>query len=215
MDQKMIVPVEAVFTQYASLPVNYVPTPSGPYREYRKTAQLTQQPGRPRLATPAATTTPALSSLPLGSRVLMWKQDPAVSDLGVRKCFLPGVMLQGPRDARIANGQPGIAAVSPNAFGDFIMSPNSEQFDAVHTFAVVRQTLTLYQRALATQDGAAPLPWEWNDGENTEPLQVFPHGLPNVMNAFYSRDDQALRFGDFIPSGDSERVYTCRSFDIV
>jgi hypothetical protein len=44
---------------------------------------------------------------------------------------------------------------------------------------------------------------------------VFPYGLPNVMNAFYSRSQACLKFGDFIPSGATERVYTCRSFDIV
>jgi hypothetical protein len=211
MDQKVIVPVEAVLTKWSSLPVAYVPTPSAPYRLHRKAAQLTEQPGKPRLVRSAATQTLP----PPGSRVLMWKQDPAVSELGVRKSFLPGLVLQGPRDARIVNGQPGISAVSPNSFGDFILSPNTDQFDAVHTFAVVRQTLTLYQRALADGADAPPLPWQWNDGDNTSPLQVFPHGLPNVMNAYYSRDDRELRFGDFIPSGAAERVFTCRSFDIV
>ena len=43
----------------------------------------------------------------------------------------------------------GIAPVSPNAFGDFVSTPGTPQVDAVHTFAVVRQTLTRYQRALA------------------------------------------------------------------
>lgn len=32
MDQKVIVPVEAVLTKCVSLPVGYVPTPSAPYR---------------------------------------------------------------------------------------------------------------------------------------------------------------------------------------
>ncbi|MFA9215768.1 MAG: hypothetical protein ACEQSK_01560 [Sphingomonadaceae bacterium] len=210
MDQKVIVPVEAVLTKSVALPVGYVPTPSAPYREHRKTAQLLMQPGAPRATTPQAA-----SPFPPGSRVLIWKQDPSVSDLGTRKSFLPGVILQGPRDARIASGAPGIAPVSPNAFGDFILSPNTDQFDAVHTFAIVRQTLTMYQRALAAGGTEAPLPWQWNGASNTTPLQVFPHGLPNVMNAYYSRSDQALKFGDFIPSGASERVYTCRSLDIV
>ncbi|MRV75320.1 hypothetical protein GJ700_26745 [Duganella sp. FT92W] len=194
----------------ATAPVSYVPTPSAPYRAHRKAAQLTQQPGQPRLGDAAATT-------PLGARVLIWKQDPSVTELGTRKAFLPGVILAGPRDARIANGAPGIAPVSPNAFGDFILPPDTEQFDAVHTFAVVRQTLTLYQRALAQASGGAPaqLPWQWNSQRNTDPLKVFPHGLPDVMNAYYSRSERALKFGDFVPSGEAGRVFTCRSFDIV
>ncbi len=211
MDQKVIVPVEAVLTKCASLPVSYVPTPSAPYRQHRKNVQLTVQPGRPRRVPMPA----EQAAVPLGSRVLIWKQDPSVSDLGTRKVFLPGLVLQGPRDARISFGEPGIAPVNPNAFGDFVVSPNTDQFDAIHTFAVVRLTLSMYQRALASGGNAAPLPWQWNGASNTAPLKVFPHGLPNVMNAFYSRNDKALKFGDFIPSGATDRVFTCRSFDIV
>lgn len=195
----------------ATAPVSYVPTPSAPYRAHRKAVQLTQQPGLPRPGSAPG------ADAPLGARVLIWKQDPSVTELGTRKAFLPGVILAGPRDARIANGAPGIAPVSPNAFGDFILPPDTEQFDAVHTFAVVRQTLTLYQRALAQASGGAQaqLPWQWNSQRNTDPLKVFPHGLPDVMNAYYSRSERALKFGDFIPSGETGRVFTCRSFDIV
>jgi hypothetical protein len=35
------------------------------------------------------------------------------------------------------------------------------------------------------------------------------------MNAFYSRSQSSLKFGDFVPSGQADRIYTCRSFDIV
>jgi hypothetical protein len=93
--------------------------------------------------------------------------------------------------------------------------PDTPQFDAVHTYAVVRQTLTMYQRALSTAGSTMPLPWQWNSSVDTSPLQVHPYGLPNVMNAYYSRAQACLKFGDFIPPGESKRVYTCRSFDIV
>jgi hypothetical protein len=128
---------------------------------------------------------------------------------------LPGIVLDGPRDARIVSGDPGIAPVSPNAFGDFITTPDSPQFDAVHTFAVVRQTLTMYQRALSAAGSEMPLPWQWNSSVDTAPIQVYPYGLPNVMNAFYSRTQCCLKFGDFVPGGQESRVFTCRSFDIV
>lgn len=197
-----------------TLPVSFVPTPSALYRAHRKSAQLLQQPSLPRLKDTALPTR-AAAAPPAGARVLIWKQDPSVSEIGTRKIFLPGVILQGPRDARITYGEPGIAPVSPNAFGDFIMAPDTDQFDAVHAFAVVRLTLTMYQRVLSRADKSAPLPWAWNSGSNTDPLQVFPHGLPNVMNAYYSRSDRALKFGDFVPTGGAGRVFTCRSFDIV
>lgn len=215
MDQKVIVPgLEAVLATRPELPVGFVPTPSAPYRTHRKVAKLTEQPGYPRLRT-APGVPPPVPATSAGARVLMWKQDPSVSDVGTRKAFLHGVILEGPRDARITFGQPGIAPVSPNAFGDFIVPPDTEQFDAVHTFTVVRQTLTMYQRVLAADDSGALLPWAWNSGNNTAPLQVFPHGLPDVMNAYYSRTERALKFGHFIPSGAPERMFTCRSFDIV
>jgi hypothetical protein len=197
-------------------PVSYIPTPSAPYRIHRKSVQQVIEPGMPKVDLhPLPIPIPIPLPFSFGARVLMWKQDPSVSEIGTRKAFLPGIVLQGPRDARLVNGAPGIAPVSPNAFGDFILSPGTDQFDAVHTYAVVRQTLTMYQRALASGGSAAPLPWQWNSGSNGDPLQVFPHGLPNVMNAFYSRGQKALKFGDFVPNGTTDRVFTCRSFDIV
>jgi hypothetical protein len=206
-------------------PVGFVPTPTASYRQHRKAAQLLDQPGRPRLQTGPGSASaqednqPGDVPLPYasGARVLMWKQDPSVDEIGTRKVFLPGVVLAGPRDARIVSmaGDGGIPPVEPNAFGDFVTMPDTPQFDAVHTFAVVRQTLTMYQRALSTAGSAMPLPWQWNSSVDTSPLQVWPYGLPNVMNAYYSRSQACLKFGDFVPAGETARVYTCRSFDIV
>jgi hypothetical protein len=204
-------------------PVGFVPTPSSTYRQHRKAAQLLDQPGRPRpLAGPGGASPSEANPAPdvplpyaSGARVLMWKQDPSVDEIGTRKVFLPGVVLAGPRDARIVLGDSGIPPVEPNAFGDFVAMPDTPQFDAVHTFAVVRQTLTMYQRALSTAGSAMPLPWQWNSSADTSPLQVYPYGLPNVMNAYYSRTQACLKFGDFVPNGETARIYTCRSFDIV
>ncbi|MDB6151921.1 MAG: hypothetical protein JWL90_374 [Chthoniobacteraceae bacterium] len=162
-----------------------------------------------------ATPVPIPVPLPLpGARVLMWKQDPSVPEINVRKTFLPGHVFPGPRDARLRNGT-GMAAlpsVSPNLMGDFIQTPGTAAFDSVHTFSVVRETLTMFQRALSN-----PCPWEWNNAHNVEPLSVYPHGLPDVMNAYYSRQEKALRFGDFVQPGTTppQHIYTCRSFDIV
>lgn len=206
------------------LPAGYVPTPSSTYRQHRKTAQLLDQPGRPRpLAGPGGASAreadvPGDVPLPYasGARVLMWKQDPSVSEIGTRRAFLPGVVLAGPRDARVALApDDAVGTVEPNAFGDFVTMPDTPQFDAVHTFAVVRQTLTMYQRALSTAGAAMPLPWQWNSSVDTSPLLVWPYGLPNVMNAYYSRAQCCLKFGDFVPAGETARIHTCRSFDIV
>jgi len=214
MEQRALLPDDPITSERDQPPVAFIPTPSAAYRQHRKAAQLLDQPGTPRGADE-----PPSPEVPLpyafGARVLMWKQDPSVSDMGTRKAFLPGIVLAGPRDARIASGDPGISPVEPNAFGDFVTMPDTPQFDAVHTFAVVRQTLTMYQRSLSSSGADMPLPWQWNSSIDTAPLQVFPYGLPNVMNAFYSRTQHCLKFGDFVPSGQAERVFTCRSFDIV
>jgi hypothetical protein len=198
--------VVTTISEAPSLPVSYVPTPTRQYREHRKTMKATVEPAAP----PAPIPIPIPIPLPVGARALIWKQDPSVAEIGIRKVFLPGAILPGPRDARII--VQGLAPVSPNAMGDYITTPGTDAFDAVHTFAVVRQTLIMYQRATASQ-----LPWQWNSGGNTDPLNVFPHGLPNTMNAFYSRTQKALKFGDFIPTGTPPppRVFTCRSLDIV
>jgi len=198
--------------QHTQPAVRFVPTPSAPYRQQQRAARLLEQAAAQGDAPPIDAGPPPQA---FGARVLIWKQDPSVSEIGTRKAFLPGVVLAGPRDARIAPGEPGIAAVEPNAFGDFVTQPDTPQFDAVHTFVVVRQTLTMYQRALGAAGVAMPLPWQWNSSSDTRPLAVFPHGLPNVMNAFYSRSQGCLKFGDFIPNGGADRVFTCRSFDIV
>ncbi|WP_229423135.1 hypothetical protein [Telluria aromaticivorans] len=208
-------------------PARYIPTPSAPYQRQHRAARLLEQPAAPEStpgATPEAGYEDEVSAeappLPhaFGARVLMWKQDPSVGEIGTRRAYLPGPVLAGPRDARIAPGAPGIDAVEPNTFGDFVTQPDTPQFDAVHTFAVVRQTLTMYQRALLGAGLEMPLPWQWNTSMDTRPLTVFPYGLPNVMNAFYSRSQACLKFGDFIPNGvtgEEARVYSCRSFDIV
>ena len=212
--ERALLPDDIITPERDQPPVAFIPTPSAPYRQHRKAAQLLDQPGAPRAADAAPN-----ANVPLpyafGARVLMWKQDPSVLDMGTRKAFLPGVVLAGPRDARIVSGDPGISPVEPNAFGDFVTMPDTPQFDAVHTFAVVRQTLTMYQRSLSSAGAEMPLPWQWNSSIDTAPLQIFPYGLPNVMNAFYSRAQSCLKFGDFVPSGQTERVFTCRSFDIV
>ncbi len=208
-------------------PARFIPTPSAPYLAQHRAALLLEQPPAPGTVPAPDDDDPVLEppALPyaFGARVLMWKQDPTVGEIGTRRAWLPGPVLAGPRDARIAAGSPGIDPVEPNALGDFVTQPDTPQFDAVHTFAVVRQTLTMYQRALVNAGLDMPLPWQWNTSMDTRPLMVFPHGLPNVMNAFYSRTQGCLKFGDFVPTlekdgaaaSEQERVYTCRSFDIV
>src|SRR6476469_8996796 len=98
---------------------------------------------------PAVTPNPAQPARKsLGTRVMMWKQDPSVSEIGMRKVYLPNKVLDGPRDEKIMIK--GLSLVLADKTGDFIETKDSQSFDAVHTFTVVRQTLTMYQRALTS-----------------------------------------------------------------
>ncbi|MEQ7011218.1 hypothetical protein ABN028_34115 [Actinopolymorpha sp. B17G11] len=96
-----------------------------------------------------------------------------------------------------------------NAHADFTFAVGTPQFDAVHTWAVVRKTLTMYE-----QLRGAPLPWAWNTDCNTSEITVFPHA-GETPNAYYSRSEKALKFFHFTPDPQSSPIFTCRSFDIV
>src|SRR5262249_42232671 len=84
-----------------TLRVPFVPPPTGVYRQPRKAMRATVEPGVVRVPSPPP------GPLPIGARALIWKQDPSVDEIGIRKIFLPGATLLGPRDARIVNGVPG------------------------------------------------------------------------------------------------------------
>jgi hypothetical protein len=195
----------------AVLPPGLVPTPTPEYQAFRVEQGLATGvlQRRPLVLQPQPSSAEAV---PTGTRVLIWKQDPGVGEIGIRKAFLPDQVLPGPRDTRIVIT--GLPPVSSNALGDFIVSPaDAEAFDSVHTFAIVRQTLTMYQR----NRGGAPLPWQWNGPTNTDPISVFPHAGVTA-NAFYDRNAKALKFFFFTKPGDpptAPQIFTCRSLDIV
>jgi hypothetical protein len=192
-----------------TLPAGFVPQPTQEYAAHLARKALRTKTGSIATAAPPAAAPPPPTP---GARVLMWKQDPSVSEIGVRKAFLPKRVYSGPKDARIKIE--GLPPVAPNVFGDLIVDPMADPsgFDAVHTFAVIRQTLTMYERFRYP----APVPWQWNTGGNTDALMVFPRAGV-TQNAYYSRNQKALKFFYFDTASPppTHTVYTCRSFDIV
>ncbi len=196
-----------------TVPTTFVPTPTAEYRTTRKLVKAASASAAPPLPSPVPIPVP----IPVlkGPRVLLWKQDPSVVEIGIRKAFLPTLASSGPKDARIVIT--GMPVVAPNAMGDFIQAPLTAEFDAVHTYAVVRMTLTMFQRALGTTTVPATVPWQWNVSPNVDPIQVAPRHS-QMMNAFYMRSSKLLAFGFFPRPGapaPAPIVYTCRSFDIV
>jgi hypothetical protein len=191
-----------------SVPIAFVPEPTAAYRAHRRLLKATTASGAPPAPSPIPVPVPTLA----GPRVLMWKQDPSVAEIGIRKTFLPRPVSMGPSDARIKTTIAGMLPIAPNAMGDFIQTPLTAEFDAVHAFAVVRGTLTMYQRALAGGGVPALLPWQWNTPTVAAPIEVFPRHS-DMQNAFYSRTGRLLAFGFFPANGTT--IFTCRSLDIV
>lgn len=186
-----------------SIPIGFVPTPTKSFRTHNLISKATLEPG-----TPQAPTQRIPLQYSLGARVLMWNFNSSADRIKLRKTYLPSYVFAGPKDARIAIK--GLPAVCPNVMGDLIESPGTDAFDSVHTFAVVRQTLTMFQRLMSNA-----VPWQWNNGTNTDPLEVYPHAGV-AMNAYYSRSEKALKFFYYDKIGESgKKVFTCRSTDII
>ncbi len=148
----------------------------------------------------------------LGSRVRIWKQDPSVKGLDLpRDVYVHAQVNEGPSDSQIVIR--GLSPVTPDLNRDFLIDPASDEkaFDAVHTYTIVRQVLTMYQRVLDRK-----LQWQWNSNTNQEPISVHPQA-GRTANAFYSRNEKVLKFFFFKPDqpAGSPDVYTCRSLDIV
>ncbi len=174
-------------------------------------SKTASKPG-PTAVAPAASASASRRRRPglrLGSRFLIYKQDPIVAQLGVRPSYIPGMILNGPTDARITSDLAGVTPVARNMQADFLLPPDTPQFDVAHTWAIVRETLTMYERVRAT-----PLPWAWNTHGNTDAITVFPHAGVTA-NAYYSRSAKALKFFYFTPQHATSPIYTCRSLDIV
>lgn len=187
-----------------------VPTPTQAYSVHLAEQRLVERGVRPvpRLPQPLPRPVPPLRVR--GARVLIWKQDPVVKDIGIRPAFLPKRALAGPVDARITVG--GMPTVAPNVFGDFIIdaATHPDDFDSVHSFAVVRMVLTMYERF----QSPTPVPWQWNTGGNTDRLEVWPHAGV-TQNAYYTRSQKALKFFYFEVGSPPQTIFTCRSLDIV
>ncbi len=180
------------------------PQPTAEYMETLRTRRWTGAAPRP-----APVPVPIPVPYSWGTRVVIWKQDRSASELGRQLAYIPGLVLDGPRDARITTEHPGVTPVVRNANGDFIFSGSTPEGDCTHTFAVTRMTLMLCQRSL---EGTS-IPWAWNAGGNTDPLCVQPQSFTGA-NAFYSRSGRALRFGYF-SQADGQSRHMCRSLDIV
>jgi hypothetical protein len=126
--------------------------------------------------------------------------------------YVPQQVEDGPRDDQIEIVG---LKIGPMAVGDdqrdFIFDPKQQRefVDAVHTYAVIRQIMTMYQRALWRIGREKPLTWQWGAGM---PLQVFPKA-GSSWNGCYSRREQSLKFFCYKKKG--KIIFSNRSYDIL
>ena len=130
-----------------------------------------------------------------GSKVKIWKQDPSVKSIGIRTAYIPTQVMNGPKDRDIVIK--GVPEVFANENNDFLYDPeeNPIEFDAVHTYTVVRQVLTMFRRALNRNEITQNFDWQWG----SEPINVYPRAGMDP-NAFYNRGEHSLRFF-YLPVG--------------
>jgi hypothetical protein len=150
-----------------------------------------------------------------GSKVQVWKQDPSVASLGISALFIHTTIMDGPRDAEIEVELPG-CEVRPNAEGDFIFDPDLQplEFDAVHTFATVRQIVTMYRRILARLGRQPESLWHWGP---ELPLRLRPRAGTGYV-ACYVRDRREINLYSFEAAAgrlQGQTVHACRSFDLI
>lgn len=125
--------------------------------------------------------------------------------LGVGPVSFPPTLFDGPTDARITTSIPGTPPVARGPEGEFVFEPETPEFDCAHTFAVARMVLDMYDR-----HNGGPVGFVWG----SDRITLFPHAtLP--ANAVYSRESRALAFGTLRSAYSADRVYTCRSADVV
>ncbi|CAG8592657.1 13617_t:CDS:10 [Funneliformis mosseae] len=158
----------------------------------------------------------------VGTRVNVWKADPTVKRVGIRELFLLNIDIKtGPMDS-LFDTNSSTGPISPDKNGDFLLtfedtpskipeSDNHVRFDVIHTFSVVRYVFNLLSGDLEYLDGRPPVlnhPW----GANKR-ITIHPHAGEDE-NAYYSREEVALKFFYFNEGGD-QPIYLCRSFDVV
>jgi hypothetical protein len=125
-----------------------------------------------------------------------------------RLVYLPDAIQDGPKDEDIEIV--GVEPVVADDHGDFLIDPNfnSDGFDAVHGYTVVRQIMTMYQRSLWRIGRQKPLKWQWGLG----PISVNPRaGI--APGACYSRSGRKI---DFFSTKNGDMMnHSIRTFSVV
>jgi len=159
-----------------------------------------------------------------GVQCYVWKQDPSVTRIGIRKVFFPQELRVGPSDDCIQvvaaiNDQNKdtltTTVVSPGQDGNYLIdfAKDPYAFDQVNCWAVVRLAVNMYMRDLHLTEWR----WQWDlqtpNGVPKTPLKIIAHA-GEKPNATYTRGKKLLKFYWIADSNDT-KTFLCRSLDIV
>jgi len=136
----------------------------------------------------------------------------------VRDMWVHHTVSSGPSDPQVvvtlSKDYSRSTELAPSKNGDFLPCTD-EDLEPVHCYGVVRSVVDMYERYLRSPEIHNDPSWElsWAFGEKTA-IMVHPRAGFDA-NAYYSREERALKFFYFDSDDGSHRIYTSRSFDVV
>lgn len=138
----------------------------------------------------------------------IWKQGPFHSELRKKNIILSNLVYPGPSDPLI---QIDGFNVIPDADGNFIEGTNGSLYskdalDAIHTYAIVRYTINLYERLFEKS-----IEWSWWQIGSKHPLKIQIRNCD--INARFIKEQKCIELDYYGPS--DRLVYNCRSVDLV
>ncbi|UZS00208.1 hypothetical protein [Chondrinema litorale] len=145
----------------------------------------------------------------IGIRMQIWKEYPKSKGLVLEEVYIHTNVEHGPKDSQFDVLIENIPAVQINEDKIQILNKyEDEHIDMIHTYAVARLTLTMYQRLLKRK-----IVWSWNQKGSNIPLKVYPHNNKEAMkHANFNKINRSLNFGW---KDHEKRIYSCKSLDVV
>jgi len=137
----------------------------------------------------------------------IWKQGQFYPDLGKKVVDLPNKVNQGPSDPMIKIDG---FHVLPDQDGNFIeggeINYNEDELDAIHTYAIVRMVINLYEELLGKS-----IYWSWWKDGKGDPIIVKIRN--NDINARFIKEQKCIELDYYGPYGNW--TYNCRSVDLI
>jgi len=160
-----------------------------------------------------------------GTLMYIYRQDPMVKEFKYRRTYIYSAVKNGLSDEQIQYS--GNLKIKKDKEGNFLIPPkkNRDSFNAINAFAITRQVLTMYERALnrmgKTKEKGYDLKKLWGlklsiklettpiiKRQNFTSLYSYKQG---VRNEIIHRVLQVKNF----KTGEIEEIFTAQSFDLI